>query len=340
MIILGIETSCDETGVAIYDSKNKKLIANQIYSQAKLHSYYGGVVPELASRNHIKTILPMIKAALLEAKKKLNSIDAIAYTAGPGLAGSLLVGATISHSLAYSLNIPAVPVNHMEGHLLSPMLENNKPDFPFVALLVSGGHTQLIQAHDFGKYKILGESVDDAAGEAFDKVAKLLGIKYPGGSMLEKIARKGKINKFNFPRPMIHQKNMNFSFSGLKTFTANIIRENNFDKKIFFDIALGFENAIIDVLIKKCYLALKFTGYNKLIIAGGVSANLSLRNKLKKMVKKNQANLFFSRIEFCTDNGAMIAYAGMMRLKSKTFKNQLNIQIYPKWSLMDISEIF
>lgn len=343
MLILGIETSCDDTGIAIYDDKNRNLIANQLYSQSKLHSNYGGIVPELASRDHTRKIIPLIEKSLIESKKKLKDIDVIAYTAGPGLAGSLLVGATIGHALAYALNIPIIPINHMEGHLLSPMLENKKISFPFVALLVSGGHTLLINVNKFGAYTLLGESIDDAAGEAFDKTAKLLGIQYPGGAKLEKIARKGRIGRFVFPKPMIYHTNMNFSFSGLKTFTANIIRKNKADKQTYADIALGFENAIVDVLTKKCFLALQFTGYNKLVIAGGVSANLNLRNKLDCMVKQNRGKLFFSSIEFCTDNGAMIAYAGMMRLKyknKKNIRNNFNIQVYPKWSLTDLSSVY
>lgn len=337
MLTLGIETSCDDTGIAIFDD-HKGLISNKIYSQAKIHSNYGGVIPELAARNHINKIIPLIKKTLKNSKISIQDINLIAYTAGPGFVGSLLVGATTAYSLSYCLNIPIIPVNHMEAHLLSPMLENKIFNFPFVALLVSGGHTQLIDAYSLGKYKLLGETIDDAVGEAFDKIAKLLNIKYPGGPELEKMARKGRIGNFIFPSPMIHDKSMNFSFSGLKTFVANIMHKNIFNKQDYFDIALAFENAVIKVLVKKSFKALKYTGYNKLIIAGGVSSNRSLRFKLNQMLKKNNKKLFFPKKKFCTDNGAMIAYTGTLKFKNN-FKHipvkKLNIQVFPKWKLYD-----
>lgn len=337
MKILGIETSCDDTSVAIYDKK-KGIIINKVKNQNIYHKNYGGIVPELAARYHMKNITPLIKMVLRKTKISLNKIDGIAYTAGPGFVGSLLIGATISHSLAYSLNIPVIPVNHMEGHLLSIMLEKNHPNFPFISLLVSGGHTQIIQAYNLGKYKILGNSIDDAAGEALDKIAKLLGIKYPGGVNLEKLAKKGKEKNFFFPKPMINNKNMNFSFSGLKTFAKNIINKYHINYQTKCDIALAFENSIAEILTRKCFVALKNTGYKKLVVAGGVSANLNIRNQLNNMIKKIKGKVFYSRPEFCTDNAAMIAYVGMMRFKKNFFsKNSFSIKVYPKWSLSDLS---
>lgn len=338
MLILGIETSFDETGIAIYDN-NKGLIANKIHSQTKIHSNYGGVVPELAARNHVKNIIPLIKKTLKISQLSIKDINVIAYTAGPGLVGSLLVGATTAFSLSYGLKIPIIPIHHMEGHLLSPMLEKNKPIFPFIALLISGGHTQLIDAHKLGDYKLLGETIDDAVGEAFDKVANLLGIKYPGGANLEKMARKGELGKFIFPSPMINDESMNFSFSGLKTSVTNVISKNIFNQQDYYDIALAFENAVIDVLIKKSLKALNITGYKQLVIAGGVSANKSLRFKLNKILQEKNKKLFFPRKKFCTDNAAMIAYTGMLKLKNNLQDvpiKKLDIQIFPKWNLHDI----
>lgn len=339
MLILGIETSCDDTGIAIYEEK-KGIISNELYSQTKLYKKYGGIVPELASRNHAKIIIPLIKKTFKNSILSLQDVNGIAYTAGPGLVGSLLIGATVSHALAYSINVPAIPINHMEGHLLSIMLKEKSPSFPFIALLVSGGHTQIIQAYDFGKYKLLGQSIDDAAGEALDKIARLLDISPPDGSNLEKLARQGKEKNFFFPKPMI-DKNLNFSFSGLKTYASKIIKKYNINKQTCCDIALAFENSIIEMLVRKCYLALKFTGYKKLVIAGGVSANLNLRNNFENMIKKIKGQLFFSRTEFCTDNGAMIAYVGMMRLKKNKFlKKNFNIQVYPKWKITDLQNFY
>lgn len=335
--VLGIETSCDETGVAIYDGE-KGLLANQLYSQAKLHAYYGGIVPELASRNHVRKTLPLIQAALQESKLNSKDIDAIAYTAGPGLVGALLVGATIGHSLAFAWQIPAVPVHHMEGHLLSPMLENFAPSFPFIALLVSGGHTQLVSVTAIGEYKLLGESMDDAAGEAFDKVAKLLDLDYPSGATLSRFAEQGNAKRFIFPRPMTDRPGLNFSFSGLKTFVANTIRINNNANQTRADIARAFEDAVIDTLAIKCKRALDQSGLTRLVIAGGVSANRVLRSRLFEMMHQRGGEIFYARPEFCTDNGAMIAYAGWVRLKTNAnIDNNLNIVVRPRWPLSELA---
>ncbi|MBP2168338.1 N6-L-threonylcarbamoyladenine synthase [Erwinia toletana] len=337
MRVLGIETSCDETGIAIYDDING-LLANQLYSQVKLHADYGGVVPELASRDHVRKTVPLIQAALQEAGLTAQDIDGVAYTAGPGLVGALLVGATIGRSLAFAWGVPAVPVHHMEGHLLAPMLEDNPPAFPFVALLVSGGHTQLISVTGVGEYTLLGESVDDAAGEAFDKTAKLLGLDYPGGPLLAKMAQQGQAGRFTFPRPMTDRPGMDFSFSGLKTFAANTIRENSADAQTHADIARAFEDAVVDTLAIKCKRALEHTGYQRLVIAGGVSANRTLRSKLAEMMQARGGEVFYARPEFCTDNGAMIAYAGMVRLKGGT-RGELSVTVRPRWPLAELPAI-
>ena len=314
MRVLGIETSCDETGIAIYDDQ-QGLLANQLYSQVKLHADYGGVVPELASRDHVRKTVPLIQAALKEAGLTAKDIDAVAYTAGPGLVGALLVGATVGRSLAFAWNVPAIPVHHMEGHLLAPMLEDNPPAFPFVALLVSGGHTQLISVTGIGQYELLGESIDDAAGEAFDKTAKLLGLDYPGGPMLSKMAAQGTEGRFVFPRPMTDRPGLDFSFSGLKTFAANTIRNNGDDEQTRADIARAFEDAVVDTLMIKCRRALEQTGFKRLVMAGGVSANRTLRAKLAEMMQKRGGEVFYARPEFCTDNGAMIAAQGYYEFK-------------------------
>ncbi|AOV14175.1 tRNA (adenosine(37)-N6)-threonylcarbamoyltransferase complex transferase subunit TsaD [Klebsiella michiganensis] len=334
MRVLGIETSCDETGIAIYDDE-KGLLANQLYSQVKLHADYGGVVPELASRDHVRKTVPLIQAALKEAGLTAKDIDAVAYTAGPGLVGALLVGATVGRSLAFAWNVPAIPVHHMEGHLLAPMLEDNPPQYPFVALLVSGGHTQLIGVTGIGQYELLGESIDDAAGEAFDKTAKLLGLDYPGGPMLSKMASQGTEGRFVFPRPMTDRPGLDFSFSGLKTFAANTIRSNGDDDQIRADIARAFEDAVVDTLMIKCRRALDQTGFKRLVMAGGVSANRTLRAKLAEMMKKRGGEVFYARPEFCTDNGAMIAYAGMVRLRSGA-KAELGVTVRPRWPLAEL----
>ncbi|WP_336748613.1 tRNA (adenosine(37)-N6)-threonylcarbamoyltransferase complex transferase subunit TsaD [Pantoea vagans] len=337
MRILGIETSCDETGIAIYDDE-AGLLANQLYSQVKLHADYGGVVPELASRDHVRKTVPLIQAALKEAGLEPQQIDAVAYTAGPGLVGALLVGATIGRALAFAWKVPAVPVHHMEGHLLAPMLEENPPEFPFVALLVSGGHTQLISVTGVGEYELLGESIDDAAGEAFDKTAKLLGLDYPGGPMLSKMAQQGTAGRFTFPRPMTDRPGLDFSFSGLKTFAANTIRANPDDAQTRADIARAFEDAVVDTLSIKCKRALDRTGFKRLVIAGGVSANRTLREQMAIMMQKRGGEVFYARPEFCTDNGAMIAYAGMVRLKGGT-RGELSVSVRPRWPLAELPAI-
>ncbi len=337
MRVLGIETSCDETGIAVYDSE-AGLLANQLYSQVKLHADYGGVVPELASRDHVRKTIPLIQAALKEAGLTAQDIDGVAYTAGPGLVGALLVGATIGRSLAFAWGVPAVPVHHMEGHLLAPMLEDNPPDFPFVALLVSGGHTQLISVTGIGQYELLGESVDDAAGEAFDKTAKLLGLDYPGGPMLSKMAQQGTAGRFTFPRPMTDRPGLDFSFSGLKTFAANTVRANDSDPQTHADIARAFEDAVVDTLAIKCKRALDHTGFKRLVMAGGVSANRTLRAKLAEMMQKRGGAVFYARPEFCTDNGAMIAYAGMVRMKTGATQD-LSVSVRPRWPLAELPPV-
>ncbi|ELN6933304.1 tRNA (adenosine(37)-N6)-threonylcarbamoyltransferase complex transferase subunit TsaD [Vibrio navarrensis] len=337
MRIIGIETSCDETGIAIYDDE-KGLLAHQLYSQIKLHADYGGVVPELASRDHVKKTIPLIKEALKEANLTAKEIDGVAYTAGPGLVGALLVGATIGRSLAYAWGVPAVPVHHMEGHLLAPMLEENPPPFPFVAVLVSGGHSMMVEVKGIGEYKILGESIDDAAGEAFDKTAKLMGLDYPGGPLLSKLAEKGTPGRFKFPRPMTDRPGLDMSFSGLKTFTANTIAANGDDEQTRADIALAFEEAVCETLAIKCKRALEQTGMKRIVIAGGVSANKRLRAELAKLAKKVGGEVYYPRTEFCTDNGAMIAYAGMQRLKNNEVSD-LAAEARPRWPIDTLTAI-
>ncbi|TNH09531.1 tRNA (adenosine(37)-N6)-threonylcarbamoyltransferase complex transferase subunit TsaD [Testudinibacter sp. TR-2022] len=336
MRILGIETSCDETGVAIYDEQ-QGLVANQLYSQVALHADYGGVVPELASRDHIRKTAPLIQAALQEAGLRPEDIDGVAYTAGPGLVGALLVGSTIARSLAYAWSVPALGVHHMEGHLLAPMLEDNPPDFPFIALLVSGGHTQLVQVDGVGQYQLLGESIDDAAGEAFDKTAKLLGLDYPGGAALAKLAQNGKV-RFKFPRPMTDRPGLDFSFSGLKTFAANTIANNPDDEQTRADIAFAFQEAVIDTLMIKCRRALQQTGLKRLVIAGGVSANTALRHGLAELMQQLSGEVFYPKPQFCTDNGAMIAYAGFLRLKHGQ-RQDLAIEVRPRWNMTELSPL-
>lgn len=337
MRVLGIETSCDETGIAVYDDE-AGLLANQLYSQVKLHADYGGVVPELASRDHVRKTVPLIQAALAQAGLQAQDIDAVAYTAGPGLVGALLVGATIGRALAFAWDVPAIAVHHMEGHLLAPMLEDNPPEFPFVALLVSGGHTQLISVTGIGEYQLLGESVDDAAGEAFDKTAKLLGLDYPGGPMLSKMAQQGVAGRFTFPRPMTDRPGLDFSFSGLKTFAANTIRNGDGDDQTRADIARAFEDAVVDTLAIKCKRALEQTGFKRLVIAGGVSANQTLRNRLAEMMQRRGGAVFYARPEFCTDNGAMIAYAGLVRLKGE-INTALGVTVRPRWPLAELPPV-
>ncbi|MFT4927730.1 MAG: N6-L-threonylcarbamoyladenine synthase [Phenylobacterium sp.] len=334
MRVLGIETSCDETGIAIYDEQ-QGLLSHQLYSQVAIHADYGGVVPELASRDHVRKTIPLIKAALKEANCSQQDIDAIAYTAGPGLVGALLVGTSIGRALAYAWDKPAIEVHHMEGHLLAPMLEDNVPTFPFVALLVSGGHTMMVQVDNIGEYTILGESVDDAAGEAFDKTAKLLGLDYPGGPRLAKLAEQGEPGRFVFPRPMTNKPGLDFSFSGLKTAAANTIRAQGgptIELQTQADIAHAFQHAVADTLVIKCRRALEHTNINQLVVAGGVSANTYLREKLQELMDKRNGEVFYPRLEFCTDNGAMIAFAGMQRLKAGQTVG-LSIKAKPRWPL-------
>ncbi|AAK03322.1 TPA: tRNA (adenosine(37)-N6)-threonylcarbamoyltransferase complex transferase subunit TsaD [Pasteurella multocida] len=342
MRVLGIETSCDETGVAIYDEE-KGLVANQLYTQIALHADYGGVVPELASRDHIRKTAPLIQAALAQANLTPDEIDGIAYTSGPGLVGALLVGSTIARSLAYAWNVPAIGVHHMEGHLLAPMLEDNPPTFPFVALLVSGGHTQLVRVDGVGRYQLLGESIDDAAGEAFDKTAKLLGLDYPGGAALARLAEKGDPKRFKFPRPMTDRPGLDFSFSGLKTFAANTLQqaikeEGELTEQTKADIAYAFQQAVVETLVIKCRRALKETGFNRLVIAGGVSANKQLRQDLAQLMQQLKGEVFYPQPQFCTDNGAMIAYTGFLRLKQGE-SQPLAIQVKPRWAMTELSAI-
>lgn len=342
MRILGIETSCDETGVAIYDEE-KGLIANQLHTQIALHADYGGVVPELASRDHIRKLAPLLQAALEEAHLTAKDIDGIAYTSGPGLVGALLVGSTVARSLAYAWNIPAIGVHHMEGHLLAPMLEENPPHFPFVALLVSGGHTQLVRVDGVGRYELLGESIDDAAGEAFDKTAKLLGLDYPGGAALARLALKGTPNRFAFPRPMTDRPGLDFSFSGLKTFAANTLHqvvqeEGELTEQSKADIAYAFQEAVVDTLAIKCKRALKQTGLKRLVIAGGVSANKQLRQTLAELMQQFGGDVFYPKPQFCTDNGAMIAYAGFLRLKQGQ-QQDLAIEVRPRWAMTELTAV-
>lgn len=337
MRVLGIETSCDETGVAIYDEVSG-LLAHKLYSQVKLHADYGGVVPELASRDHVRKLLPLINQAMAEAHCQLKDIDGIAFTKGPGLVGALLVGSSVARSLAYAWKVPAVGVHHMEGHLLAPMLDEPAPEFPFVALLVSGGHSMLVSVKGIGHYEILGESVDDAAGEAFDKTAKLLGLEYPGGPLLAKLADNGEAGHYKFPRPMTDRPGLDFSFSGLKTFAANTIRAANDDAQTRANIAYAFQEAVVDTLVIKCRRALKQTGLKRLVIAGGVSANKHLREALQDMMVKMQGEVFYPRMEFCTDNGAMIAYAGLQRLRAGE-SEPLSTKAQPRWPLDSLAAL-
>lgn len=333
MYILGIETSCDETGVAIYHSQ-LGLVHHLLYSQIEMHSEYGGVVPELASRDHIRKLIPLIKQLLHESHLTKDDITAIAYTAGPGLMGALLVGAATAQSLAFAWQKPAISVHHMEGHLLAPMLEEKPPQFPFVALLISGGHTLLVKVESVGKYELLGESLDDAAGEAFDKTAKLLGLPYPGGVKLSELAKFGQPH-FKFPRPMTDRPGLDFSFSGLKTFALTTFQNSNQTPQDKADIALAFQDAVADTLAIKCRRALLQTGLRTLIVAGGVSANTKIRATLADMIEKEHGQIFFPRPEFCTDNGAMIAYAGYQRFLMGQTQN-LEIFAKPRWAMNEL----
>lgn len=334
MRVLGIETSCDETGVAVYDSE-KGLLAHRLYSQIQLHADYGGVVPELASRDHVRKMIPLLRELLAEAGSSLDELDGVAYTAGPGLAGALMVGAVFGRTLAWALDIPAVGVHHMEGHLLAPMLEKNPPAFPFVALLVSGGHTQLMRVDGIGSYELLGESIDDAAGEAFDKVAKMLKLEYPGGPNVARLAESGDATKFDFPRPMLDRPGLDFSFSGLKTAVLNALRTSEDYPQKPADIAASFQVAAVDTLARKCERALKQTGVKRLVVAGGVSANKLLRAQLADMVARRKSEVFYPALPFCTDNGAMIAFAGAQRLLQGE-QQGMGITVRPRWPMTEL----
>ncbi|HKX53684.1 MAG TPA: tRNA (adenosine(37)-N6)-threonylcarbamoyltransferase complex transferase subunit TsaD [Nitrosospira sp.] len=319
MIVLGIETSCDETGVALYHTR-EGLLSHALYSQTEMHGEYGGVVPELASRDHIRRVLPLVTQIFAEAGLKLQDLDAIAYTRGPGLAGALLVGASIAAALGFALKIPVLGIHHLEGHLLSPLLSDPAPAFPFVALLVSGGHTQLMEVTGLGQYRLLGETVDDAAGEAFDKTAKLLGLGYPGGPALSRLAdefsRSGQSLRFELPRPMLHSGDFNFSFSGLKTAVLTLVNKHEMTPQVHGAIAQAFQEAVVEVLTEKSLAALAKTGLTRLVVAGGVGANHQLRSNLNRKTEAIGAVVYYPKLEFCTDNGAMIAFAGAMRLES------------------------
>ncbi len=313
MRVIGIETSCDETGVAVFD-RELGLLAHAVHSQVDLHAEYGGVVPELASRDHVRKLAPLLRRVMEQAGTRPDQVSGVAYTAGPGLIGALLVGAAFARSMAWAWGVPAMGINHMEGHLLAPMLEGRPPEFPFVALLVSGGHTQLVRVSGVGDYRLLGESLDDAAGEAFDKTAKLLRLGYPGGPALARLAEKGDPGRFHFPRPMTNRPGLDFSFSGLKTFVLHTLHREEQDDATRADIARAFEEAVADTLLIKCRRALRETGLKRLLMAGGVSANTRLREALERFAAGKGVELFYPRLEFCTDNGAMIAYAGCLRL--------------------------
>ncbi len=337
MRVLGIESSCDETGVAIYDS-DAGLLGHVLYSQIKLHAEYGGVVPELASRDHIRKTIPLINKLFDQTGLELTDIDGIAYTAGPGLVGALLVGASIGRSLAWTLARPAIPVHHMEGHLLAPMLEADPPSFPFIALLVSGGHSMLIQVDAVGQYRLLGDSVDDAVGEAFDKTAKMLGLPYPGGPELARLAEQGRADIYKFPRPMTDRPGLDFSFSGLKTYALNTWNASDKGAQARADIAHAFQEAVVDTLAIKCRRALQQTGLHRLVVSGGVSANTRLRQRLDKLAADQQAKVYYPRLEFCTDNGAMIAYAGCLRLQAGQYASA-TIEARPRWQLQDLDAL-
>lgn len=339
MIVLGVESSCDETGLALYDTE-QGLLAHALHSQVEMHAEYGGVVPELASRDHIRRVLPLTESVLKTANKTLQDIDAIAYTQGPGLSGALLVGTSFAESLAFSLQIPTINVHHLEGHLLAPLLEANPPAFPFVALLVSGGHSQLMRVDGIGEYELLGDTLDDAAGEAFDKTAKLLGLGYPGGPALSKLAQSGKA-RFKLPRPLLNSGDLNFSFSGLKTAVLTLVNQHQpLDAATTADIAWEFQEAVTEILTLKCMTALRETGLDNLVVSGGVGANSKLREKLNAATKRKLCKVSYPRLEFCTDNGAMIAFAGAMRLKAMHGNGNRNygFSVRPRWDLAELQK--
>lgn len=331
MRVLGIETSCDETGIAIYDT-DRGLLAHTIYSQTDIHAPFGGVVPELASRDHVQKALRLIDAVLQDAGLTGKEIDGVAYTKGPGLAGALLIGAMLGRTLGFAWGVPAVGVHHLEGHILAPFLEPTPPAYPFLALLVSGGHTELVKVEGLGRYTILGDTLDDAVGEAFDKTAKLLGLGYPGGAALARLADSGRAGRFHFPRPMTDRPGLDFSFSGLKTFALHTTQTHTLDEQTKADIARAFQDAVVETLTIKCRRALQQTGLKQLVIAGGVGANIALRASLSALCSTRQATLYFPRQEFCTDNGAMIAYVGCQRLMAGE-RDDLPVQVFPRWPL-------
>jgi N6-L-threonylcarbamoyladenine synthase len=337
MRILGIETSCDETGVAVYDT-DAGLRAHALFSQIALHAEYGGVVPELASRDHVRKLLPLVRQTLAEAGLAVEDLDGVAYTAGPGLVGALMVGAAAGRALAWSLGIPAIGVHHMEGHLLAPLLESDPPQPPFVALLVSGGHTQLVAVEGVGRYRLLGESLDDAAGEAFDKTAKMMGLPYPGGPELARLAATGRPGAFKFSRPMTDRPGLDFSFSGLKTQVLLAWKASDQSDSVRADIARGFEDAVVDTLAIKCERALVATGMKTLVVAGGVGANLRLRERLDTLAKRLRGRVCFPRPEFCTDNGAMIAFAGALRLQAGQHENEA-VTVFPRWDMASLPAV-
>ncbi|MCX7042356.1 MAG: tRNA (adenosine(37)-N6)-threonylcarbamoyltransferase complex transferase subunit TsaD [Gammaproteobacteria bacterium] len=337
MRILGIETSCDETGVAVYDT-DAGLRAHALFSQIALHAEYGGVVPELASRDHVRKLLPLVRQTLAEAGLAVDDLDGVAYTAGPGLVGALMVGAAAGRALAWSLGIPAIGVHHMEGHLLAPLLESDPPQPPFVALLVSGGHTQLVAVEGVGRYRLLGESLDDAAGEAFDKTAKMMGLPYPGGPELARLAATGRPGAFKFSRPMTDRPGLDFSFSGLKTQVLLAWKACDQSDAVRADIARGFEDAVVDTLAIKCERALAATGMKTLVVAGGVGANLRLRERLDTMARRLRGRVCFPRPEFCTDNGAMIAFAGALRLQAGQHENEA-VTVFPRWDMASLPAV-
>jgi N6-L-threonylcarbamoyladenine synthase len=331
-LILGIESSCDETGVALYHAE-RGLLAHALHTQIAMHNEYGGVVPELASRDHIHHVLPLIRRVAEKAGCSLQDVNAIAYTQGPGLAGALLVGSSIACALAYALDIPAIGIHHLEGHLLSPLLSTPAPTFPFVALLVSGGHTQLMRVDDVGRYTLLGETLDDAAGEAFDKSAKLLGLGYPGGAALAQLAQQGITGRFKLPRPMLHSGDFDFSFSGLKTAVLTLAQQHELNEQTKADIAAETQTAIVDVLAHKAIAALKKTGLRQLVVAGGVGANRHLRAQLDDAARQHSYQVFYPDLEFCTDNGAMIAFAGALRLQRQEGRRDYRFNVKPRWEL-------
>jgi N6-L-threonylcarbamoyladenine synthase len=335
LITLGIESSCDETGVALYQM-GRGLLAHALHTQIAMHSEYGGVVPELASRDHVHRAVPLVRQVLHEADISLGQVDAIAYTQGPGLGGALLVGASVANALAYALDIPTIGIHHLEGHLLSPLLSDPAPEFPFIALLVSGGHTQLMRVDGVGRYTLLGETLDDAAGEAFDKSAKLLGLGYPGGPALSNLAAQGKADRFKLPRPMLHSGDLDFSFSGLKTAVLTLTKQHEIDEQTRADIARATQDAIVDVLAYKARAALAQTGLDQLVVAGGVGANRLLRERLSRDIGKRGGKVFYPDLQFCTDNGAMIAFAGALRLAQQQGRKDYRFDVKPRWNLAEI----